>query len=115
MALLALAAVVAASGITALVTTLARTEQQADGLNSIVAVSLAVLGGTFIPLSTAPELLSQISLVTPHAWFLDGLNELAVPGSGIGAVLLPVGVLLIIGSVTGVIGLVRARRLVVTR
>ncbi|MBA4170645.1 MAG: ABC transporter permease, partial [Chloroflexi bacterium] len=36
-ALLALAAVVAASGITALVTTLARTEQQADGLNSIVA------------------------------------------------------------------------------
>lgn len=114
-ALLALSAVVAASGITALVTTLARTEQQADGLNSIVAVSLAVLGGTFIPLSTAPELLSQLSLVTPHAWFLDGLNELAVPDAGIGAVLLPVGVLLIIGSVTGVIGLVRARRLVVTR
>ncbi|CAN5469067.1 hypothetical protein BH23CHL10_BH23CHL10_18020 [soil metagenome] len=114
-ALLALAAVVAASGITALVTTLARTEQQADGMNSIVAVSLAVLGGTFIPLSTAPEFLSQLSLVTPHAWFLDGLNELAVPGSGIGAVLLPVGVLLIIGSVTGIIGLVRARRLVVTR
>lgn len=114
-ALLALAAVIAASGITALVTTLARTEQQADGLNSIVAVSLAVLGGTFIPLSTAPEFLSQLSLVTPHAWFLDGLNELSVPDAGIGAVLMPVGVLLVIGSVTGVIGLVRARRLVVMR
>lgn len=114
-ALLVLGAVVAASGITALVTTLARTEQQADGLNSIVAVSLGVLGGTFIPSFAAPEILSQLSLVTPHAWFLDGLNELAVPGSGIGAVLLPVGVLMVMGSVTGVIGLVRARRLVVTR
>jgi len=114
-AVLVLAAVTAASGITGLVTTLARTEQQADGLNSIVAVTLAVLGGTFIPLSQAPEILGQIGLITPHAWFLDGLDELAVPASGIGAVLLPTGVLLLIGLVTGAIGLVRARRLVVTR
>jgi len=113
--LLVLAAVTAATGITAVVTTLARSEAQADGLNSIVAVSLAVLGGTFIPLSQAPELLGQLSFLTPHAWFLDGLNELSVPSAGAGAVLMPVSVLLVLGVVTGAIGLARARRLVVGR
>ena len=113
--LLVLAAVTAATGITAVVTTLARSEAQADGLNSIVAVSLAVLGGTFIPLSQAPELLKQLSFLTPHAWFLDGLNEFSVPSADAGAVLLPVSVLLVLGLVTGTIGLLRARRLVVAR
>ncbi len=112
---LVLTAVIAATGITALVTTLARSEAQADGLNSIVAVSLAVLGGAFIPLSQAPEILSQIGFLTPHAWFLDGLSELSVPSAGIGAVWVPVVVLLVIGLVTGGIGLVRSRRLVVAR
>lgn len=114
-ALLVLGAVTAATGITALVTTMARTEAQADGLNSIVAVSLAVLGGTFIPLSQAPELLGQLSFLTPHGWFLDGLNRLSVPSAGVNAVILPVGVLLAMGAVTGAIGLIRARRLVVAR
>ena len=77
-----------------------------------MAVSLAVLGGTFIPLSQAPELLGQLSFLTPHAWFLDGLNELSVPSAGVDAVLLPVGVLLVLGVVTGAIGLARAHRLV---
>jgi ABC-2 type transport system permease protein len=112
---LVLAAVVSATGITALVTTLARSEAQADGLNSIVAVTLAVLGGTFIPLSQAPEILSQIGFITPHAWFLDGLAELSVPSAGIGAVALPVAVLALIGVVSGAIGLVRSRRLLVAR
>lgn len=112
---LVLTAVIAATGITALVTTLARTEAQADGLNSIVAVSLAVLGGTFIPLSQAPEILGQIGFLTPHAWFLDGLAELSVPSAGLGAVALPVLVLAVIGVMSGAIGLVRSRRLLVAR
>ena len=112
---LVLTAVIAATGITALVTTLARSEAQADGLNSIVAVSLAVLGGTFIPLSQAPEILGQIGFLTPHAWFLDGLAELSVPSAGLGAVALPILVLAVIGVVSGAIGLVRSRRLLVAR
>ena len=48
-AVLALGAVVAAMGITALITTLSRTEEQAGNWNSIVAVTLAVLGGAFFP------------------------------------------------------------------
>ena len=57
LAVLLLAAVVAATGISTLVATLAKTVEQAGGLNAIVALSLAAIGGVFIPLSQAPELL----------------------------------------------------------
>ena len=114
-ALLVLAAVVAAMGITALITTLSRTEEQAGSWNSIAAVTLAILGGSFFPLSRGPELLQQASLITPHAWFLRGIGDLAPQGTGIATVLLPVAMLLLIGLVTGALGLARARGLVVAR
>jgi ABC-2 type transport system permease protein len=114
-ALLVLSAVVAAMGITALITTLARTEEQAGGWNSIVAVTLAILGGAFFDLSQGPEILTQVSFVTPHAWFLEGLDLLAGASASVLDVLVPVGALLGIGLVTGAVGLARAGGLVVGR
>lgn len=114
-AALVLAAVIAAMGITALITTLARTEEQAGGWNSIVAVTLAILGGAFFDLSQGPEILSQVSLITPHAWFLTGLDSLGPASASVVDVLVPVAALLGIGLVTGAIGLVRAGGLVVRR
>jgi ABC-2 type transport system permease protein len=114
-ALLVLGAVIAAMGITALITTLSRTEEQAGSWNSIVAVTLAILGGAFFPLARGPEFLQQVSLVAPHAWFLRGIGDLAQSGTGPGTVVVPVAVLLGIGLVTGAIGMLRARGLVVAR
>ena len=114
-AALVLAAVTAAMGITALITTLARTEEQAGGWNSIVAVTLAILGGAFFDLSQGPEILSQVSLITPHAWFLTGLDSLGPASASVVDVLVPVTALVGIGLVTGAIGLVRAGGLVVRR
>jgi ABC-2 type transport system permease protein len=114
-AALIVAAVIAATGITALITTLARTEEQAGGWNSIVAVTLAILGGAFFDLSQGPEILAQLSLITPHAWFLQGLDEIAAPSSGLADIAVQLAALLGIGLVTGAIGLVRARQLVVAR
>ena len=54
-AILVLGAVVAAMGITALITTLSRTEEQAGSWNSIAAVTLAILGGAFFPLGARPR------------------------------------------------------------
>lgn len=114
-AALIVAAVIAAMGITALITTLARTEEQAGGWNSIAAVTMAILGGTFFPLSQGPEILGQLSLFTPHAWFLRGLGDLSGPG-GTPADLLPaLAALLGFGVVTGTAGLARAQRLLVGR
>ena len=114
-AILVLAAVTAAMGITALITTLARTEEQAGGWNSIVAVTLAILGGAFFDLSQGPEILTQVSFITPHAWFLEGLDLLSASSASVVDVAIPVAALLGIGLVTGAIGLVRAGDLVVRR
>jgi ABC-2 type transport system permease protein len=110
LALLLLAAVVAATGISTLVSTLVKTVEQAGGLNAIVALSMAAIGGVFIPLSQAPELLGRLALITPHAWFLRAIDTLSVPDAAIVEILPSVVVLVAMGIVTGAVGLVRARR-----
>lgn len=108
------AIVLAASGIALLAVGFTRNEDQASGLTAIVAMVLAVLGGSFFPLSAAPEGLAQLSLVTPHAWFLRGIDDLAA-GGGVGVIIPSIAVLAAIGIVTGGIGLIRARTLVAAR
>ncbi len=114
-ALLALGGVVSATGVSAMAATMAKTEEQASGWNAILAMSLAVLGGTFFSLDRAPEFVSSLSLITPHAWFLRGLDELGSASGTVADALPAVGVLLVIGAATGAVGLMRARRLVVGR
>ncbi len=103
------AAVIAAVGISTLVATLAKTVEQAGGLNAIVALCLSAIGGVFIPLSQAPEILARVSLITPHAWFLRAIDTLSVPTSGLADILPSLLVLVGMGLTTGAIGLVRAR------
>ena len=113
-AALILAAVVAASGVSLLVASLARTPQQAGGLNAIVALSLAAIGGVFIPLSQAPASIVTLSQITPHAWFLRGIDTLTDPAATIVEILPSLGVLLAMGGILGAMGLFRARRALVT-
>lgn len=107
--ILVVAAVIAAVGISTLVATVARTVEQAGGLNAIVALCLAAIGGVFIPLSQAPEILARLALITPHAWFLRAVDTLTVPTAGLADILPSILVLTAMGVVTGGIGLVRAR------
>ncbi len=109
------AAVIAAMGISMLVSTLARTVSQAGSLNAIVALSLSAVGGVFIPLSQAPEALANVSLVTPHAWFLRAIDSLSGPDPSLGSIAPSLLVLVAMGVVLGGIGLVRARGALVAR
>lgn len=113
--LLITAAVVAAMGITAFIATLARTEEQAGGWNSIVAITLAILGGSFFDVTQGPQVLQQVSRVTPHAWFLEGISTLNAASATLVDIALPLAALLGIGLVTGAIGMARARGLVMGR
>ena len=74
-------------------------------------MTLAVFGGSFFRMSDAPEGMAALSVVTPHAWFLRGVNDLAA-GGGVASVAPSLAVLVAIGVVTGGIGLLRARRVV---
>ncbi len=114
-ALLMVAAVLAAVGVSTLVSTFARTEEQAGGWNVIVAMTLAVMGGTFISVAQGPELLARLSLVTPHAWFLRAIDDLSVPGVGLADIGPSLAVLVAMGLVTGGLGLLRARGTLVPR
>lgn len=114
-ALVVAAAIVAAIGITTLVISFTRTEDAAGGAVAAVAISLGILGGTFSPMAYAPEPMSRLSLVTPHAWFLRGLGDLHGTDAVVADALPAVGVLLAMGVVTGALGFARARRLVAQR
>jgi ABC-2 type transport system permease protein len=112
-ATLVLAAAVAATGIALLAVAFTRTEEQAGSAVAVVTMTLAVLGGSFFPANQGPELMSQLSVVTPHAWFLQGVND-AASGGDVVSVAGSVAVLLVMGLVTGTLGFLRVRRLVLT-
>ena len=113
-ALLVLGAVLAAIGLTALVTSFFRTQDGAGAANSAVAITLGILGGAFTSVSQAPDAMQTLSLVSPHAWFLRGLAEMH--GGGTIADAVPSMLVLFgIGAVAGGLGLLRVRRLVAAR
>jgi ABC-2 type transport system permease protein len=109
-AVLVVAAVLAATGITAVIASLARTAEQAGGWQSIISTVLGLLGGTFFPIAQVSGF-SSIVLLTPHAWFLRGLAELA-DGGGVTDALPAAGAMLAFATVCGGIGFARLRRVV---
>ena len=109
---LTVSSVLSAIGITALVITLAKTDEQAEGYSSLVVFTLALLGGNFIYLAQLPELLQRAALLTPNGWALRGFVDLVADDGGLATVALPVAVTLSVGLVTGALALYRARRMV---
>jgi len=109
---LLLGVIVAAVGVSALVVSLTSNAQTAGAASSAVGITLAILGGTFSPAAQSPEIMTRIALLTPHGWFLRGLGDLHGADPAYGDALIATGVLVVIGLITGGIGLFRARRLV---
>jgi ABC-2 type transport system permease protein len=100
-----LATVVAVAGISTLVSGLARTEAQADGMSSVLAFGFALIGGGFLSPGDLPDALARVALITPNRWALDAFAELSAGAAGVPAVLTSVLVLTGIGLVTGALGL----------
>lgn len=105
-----IATVFAAAGLMTFVGALARTAEQAGNLQSIVALTLAMLGGTFVPIAAGEGLLNTLRYLTPNAWYLRGLGD--VVGGAYGDAMIAVAILFAIGLVFGSIGLIRVRRVV---
>ena len=100
-AILVVAAVLAAVGISALTTGLSKTPEAAGNMQGIVGTVLGLLGGVFFPIGDDGGVLASISALTPHHWFIRGLSDLA-GGQGASAALPSVWPLLIIAAVTAV-------------
>ena len=101
-ALLVVAGVLAAVGIAAVTSGMAKTTEQAGNIQGIVGTVLGLLGGTFFPIGQDGGILARLTALTPHFWFNRGLSDLA-GDEGVGAVLPAVGWLLVIAVLTGVL------------
>lgn len=110
-AALVVAGVLAATGVMALVASLARSREQAGTWQAIIAVVLGALGGAFFPVAQVGGALATISYLTPHRWFLRGLADLA---GGDGALVVWPSVLgmLAFAVVTGSVAVLRISKLV---
>lgn len=108
-ALLVAAVVLAATAVMGLVAAVARTPEQANGAQAMVALVLAAVGGAFLPVDRAGGLLGALARFTPHHWFLRGLSEAS--GGGVAAALPAVGALLAFAATFGALGAVLVPRM----
>ena len=108
-AVLIVAAILAAMGIMALIATAARSAEQASNWQSVVAVVLGLLGGTFFPIAQSPGIFSRLTFVAPQAWFLRGLGDLR--GGGISVVWVPALAMLGFAVVAGGLAVLRLAKL----
>jgi ABC-2 type transport system permease protein len=77
----------------------------------MAALVLGMLGGAFFPIAQAGGVLAALSLASPHAWFLRGLQELS-GGAGASAALAPAAAILAFAVVAGGLAALRIHRLV---
>ena len=98
--------------LTALTIGLARTQRQAEGIGSIVVFGLALLGGNFFFISSAPSTIKHLALLTPNGWAIRGFTDLATIGGGFATIVEPVVAMLIFSAVIGAAALSLARRAV---
>jgi len=111
-AVLITAMVLAVVCLTALVIVAARTERQAEGLASIVVFGLALLGGNFVFVSSAPPMLRRLALLTPNGWALRGFIDLATGPHSLSAVWQPVVGILAFSAGVAALTAVLSRRMV---
>jgi ABC-2 type transport system permease protein len=97
--------VLATTGISILLTGRTRTEAQAEGLTSMVAFVLALVGGNFLAPGSLPDVLSKLSLVTPNGWALKAFTQIGAADAGLVDVLPAIGVMVGIGLVCGLVGI----------
>ena len=109
--MLVVAGVLAGIGLAALVATLSTSAEQAGNLLAVTALVLGALGGTFFPIGRVGGFLSRLSLLTPHAWFLRGLGDLA-SGAGPSAAIPATLGILAFALVTGAIAATRLSKAV---
>jgi ABC-type multidrug transport system permease subunit len=82
---------------------LVSSEERVAGLCVLVSMLMAALGGCWWPLEIGPPVLKVIALCFPTGWALAALHQLISFGSGFGAVVKPLVVLLGFGTVANLL------------
>ncbi|MCE1254513.1 MAG: ABC transporter permease [Anaerolineae bacterium] len=83
LALVSITTAAAANGLGLMIAALAKTREQMSGVSTLLSVTLAALGGMMVPVYVMPEFMQSLSKVTPHAWALQGFQDVIVRGLGL--------------------------------
>ena len=94
LAMVTLAAAAAATGLGLLVAALGKTQRQIGGISTLLALTLAAMGGMMVPVFVMPDAMQTLAHLSPHYWALQGYQDVIVRGLGMRAVLLETGVLM---------------------
>ena len=89
-----LATGLAATGLGLMVAALGKTPEQVGGLSSLLVLTMAALGGSMVPTFVMPRFMQVLSRLTPHAWALEGYQNVIVRGLGFSSVVPDVAALL---------------------
>jgi ABC-2 type transport system permease protein len=81
--LLSVSTAFAATGYGVMMGTIAKTEQQGAIMGSLSVLLLSAIGGVWVPTYVMPELMRDISIVSPLNWALNGFYELFLRGGGV--------------------------------
>ena len=110
MAVVMAAFVLAVSAVSVMLATLVTREQQASGLTTLLAVSLAPLGGAWwsLDIEIVPDVMRRVAVISPFYWVMEGFRA-AIHDLGIMAAAVPVGVLLGVAMIAGAIAVIRTR------
>lgn len=103
------ATVLGATGWGLLLAALARTPFQVSSIGTALMLFFGILGGSFIPAAVFPQALQSLRLITPNAWALDALAQLA-QGATLSEVAGAILALLLMALILGSIAVITFRR-----
>lgn len=92
------------SGLMMVIAGLSKSEGAASGMGRGVVIMLAMIGGGSVPLFFLPPLVQKIAGISPFKWACQAIEGSVWRGYSLGEMMLPVGVLLLMGVVGYAIG-----------
>ncbi len=99
----------AVTGLALMLTTFVKSEGQASGVNLLVTLTLAPLGGAWWPLDIVPEWLRAAGHISPIAWAMDAYHALQFYDAGLAGVIAPVAALLGMAALFFAVGVARLK------
>jgi ABC-2 type transport system permease protein len=106
--LIAVSTVGAATGMSLLIASVAKTVRSVSGIAQIVIQLMAALGGSFIPVTQFPAFMQPLHYFTVNGWAIDGILQSMRGGTAL-SILPNVGALLAMAVVFFVVGATRLR------
>jgi ABC-2 type transport system permease protein len=107
--LVVLASIFTSTGLGLLIATMGRTQEQIQGMTTLLLVMMGILSGCLFPKALFPEALQRMSVITPHSWALNAYQDILLRRLPLMATLPNLGVLLLFGAVFYAIALARFR------